>query len=62
MLSALVLLTGCATSRSTLEIAAPKSSYSAPTGGQEVYINAVVDKREFEANPKTPNIPSVDTS
>lgn len=62
VLSALILLTGCATSRSTLDISAPKTTSSAPSNGREVYVNTANDKRVFETSPKTPNIPSLDPS
>ena len=58
----LLVLGGCATSRSTLDIATPVSGPSAQTNGKDVYINAVKDLRVFEAKPSSPNTPSLDDS
>jgi len=57
---ALLMLGGCATSRSELDIAAPTSTQTIQTNGKSVYINSVTDKRIFEVAPSSPNIPSLD--
>lgn len=62
LVTALFLLGGCATSRSVLDIPPTKAEKAAPANGKEVYINTTVDKRLFEANPSSPNIPSLDPS
>jgi hypothetical protein len=53
-------LGGCATSRSVLDIPVPVADKVAPSDGKAVYINSTRDKRVFEANPSSPNIPSLD--
>jgi hypothetical protein len=53
-------LGGCATSRDVVSLAPPTSDKRAPSKGIEIYIHSVVDKRIFEAAPKSPNIPSLD--
>jgi uncharacterized lipoprotein YajG len=59
-LSCLLLLGGCATSRSVLDIPPPAAKAIQPTAGKEVLITSVSDKRLFEANPSSPDIPSLD--
>lgn len=56
-----VVVTGCATSRSSLDIQIPKAQ-NAQSNGKQVYINSVSDKRAFQLNPSTPDIPSLDPS
>ena len=55
-------LTGCATSRSELDIAVPVSTTTALTSAKSVYVEAVADIRQYETKPKEPNIPSLDPS
>ncbi len=62
ILLGLLLLGGCATSRSVLDIPPPASSNIAQPNGKEVFINTASDKRVFEANPSIPSIPSLDPS
>lgn len=54
-------LTGCATSRSVLDVQ-PPSGQPGQANGKKVYINAVTDNRSFQTNPATPDIPSLDPS
>jgi Uncharacterized lipoprotein len=53
-------LNGCATSRGVVSLATPTSDKLTTSKGIEIYIHSVVDKRIFEAAPKSPNIPSLD--
>lgn len=57
-----VILTGCATSRSIIEVSAPATSPVARAESKEIFINSVIDNRIFEVKPKEPNIPSLDPS
>jgi len=58
-LSSLALLGGCATNRG--EVVIPKASVpvTSQTSARKVFIASVTDKREFEANPRMPNILSL---
>jgi len=56
------VVSGCATSRSVLDINTPVATGGSSISEKEVYINSIVDKRVFEANPRTPSIPSLDPS
>lgn len=58
----LLLLGGCATSRSVLDVPSPGTEKLAPSNGKEVYINSAVDKRIFEIAPSEPSTPSLDPS
>ena len=63
--AAIVLLAGCATSRSTIDVpsgASQNAPVAAPSNGKVVYIDTVQDKRDFQENPSSPNIPSLDPS
>ena len=63
LLSSVLLLGGCATSRSVLDIPTPtQKATTASAGSPEVLIGAVNDRRMFEANPASPSIPSLDPS
>lgn len=55
--TAALILSGCATSRSVLDITVP--DVPNPTGSQAVKITDVVDKRVFEIKPNNPAIPSL---
>lgn len=57
-----LLLSGCATSRSVLDIPTPVSEKITQANGKDVYINSTSDKRIFESNPASPEIPSLDPS
>ena len=57
-----LLLGGCATSRSVLDIPTPVSEKITQANGKDVYINSTSDKRIFESNPASPEIPSLDPS
>ncbi len=59
--AAAIILTGCATSRSVLDVQLPTGQAS-PANGKQVYINSVTDKRAFQIKPPTPDIPSLDPS
>jgi uncharacterized lipoprotein YajG len=61
-LSCLLLLGGCATGRSVLDIPLPASKAASASVGKEVLITSVSDKRIFEVRPRHPNIPSLDPS
>lgn len=61
ILSAILSLSGCATSRSVLDIQ-PPAGQPGQANGKKVYINAVADNRSFQTNPATPDIPSLDPS
>ena len=56
------VVSGCATSRSSLDINVPVTVDNAQFAEKEVYINSITDKRVFEASPRSPNIPSLDPS
>ena len=56
----LLLLGGCATSRSVLDISPPVAKTSAQQNGKEVLIGSVSDRRSFQVNPSSPEIPSLD--
>jgi hypothetical protein len=53
------LLGGCATSRSILDIPAPTARGATQATDKEVLIASVTDRRSFETNPGSPNIPSL---
>lgn len=58
-----LVLGGCATSRSVLDVQAPRSpQQAAPSNGKTVYVNVVSDQRVFEVSPTNPSIPSLDSS
>ena len=58
-----LLFTGCATKRGEVALQVPTvKAETAPSNGQQIYINSVVDKRVFEVKPPEPNIPSLDPS
>jgi hypothetical protein len=59
-LSFLLLLGGCATGRSILDIQPPASKAAPSLVGKEVMVTSVSDKRIFEVKPKFPSIPSLD--
>ena len=56
-----IVATGCATSRSNLDVQIPKAQ-NAQSNGKQVFINSVADKRAFQVNPPNPDIPSLDPS
>lgn len=56
-----IVATGCATSRSNLDVQIPKTQ-NAQSNGKQVFINSVADKRAFQVNPPNPDIPSLDPS
>lgn len=56
-----IVVTGCATSRSSLDVQIPKSQ-NTQSNGKQVYINSVSDKRTFQVSPPNPDIPSLDPS
>jgi uncharacterized lipoprotein YajG len=58
-LSSLVLLGGCATSRSVLDIPSPAAREAAQANGREVFVASVADRRSFETAPDSPEIPSL---
>lgn len=56
----IVLLGGCATGRSVLDIPTQTAEKVVASNGKDVYINPAVDKRAFQAKPSSPDIPSLD--
>lgn len=60
LVSGACFVNGCATSRGVVSLATPTSDKLMTSKGIEIYIHSVVDKRIFEAAPKSPNIPSLD--
>ncbi|AOO66477.1 hypothetical protein [Sulfurospirillum halorespirans] len=58
-----LLFSGCAAKRGEVALQVPTATAeTAPSNGQQIYINSVVDKRVFEVKPPEPNIPSLDPS
>ena len=57
-----ILISGCATSRSTIDIPVSASTESSSFNGKEIYINSVTDNRTFEIKPSDPSTPSLDPS
>jgi len=55
----LIFLTGCATNRGVVQIQSPEKTPHLKSNGKEVYIKSVSDKRVFQENPKTQDIPSL---
>lgn len=60
LLISMAFVSGCATSRSEVELVIPASSIMESANGKEIYINSIVDKRKFEIRPKQADIPSLD--
>lgn len=60
-LATILALSGCATSRSVLDVQ-PPSGQPGQANGKKVYIDNVVDNRSFQTTPSTPDIPSLDPS
>lgn len=58
----ILFLTGCATSRSVIDVPLPVSERISKSNGKEIYINSVTDERLFQIKPAEPNIPSLDPS
>jgi len=56
-----ISLVGCATSRSVLDIPPPSGQAGQPNN-KRVFINSATDKRVFQSNPSSPDIPSLDPS
>lgn len=61
-LSFLVLLGGCATNRTVMNVAVRPSAETVQPTGKEVFIDSVVDKRVFEVRPRSPSTPSLNPS
>lgn len=57
-----LFVSGCATSRSTIDVPIAASTEVSVHNGKEIYINSVTDNRVFEVKPKSPSIPSLDPS
>ena len=58
-----LLFTGCAAKRGEVALQVPTAKVeTAPSNGQQIYINSIVDKRIFEVKPPEPSIPSLDPS
>ena len=58
-ISAVLLLTGCATNRSVLTLSLPDTEIATQLNGGKVFINSVSDQRVFQENPRTQDIPSL---
>lgn len=56
---ALIFLSGCATNRGIVSLTVPEITSNIPQTGQTVCIQTIADKRVFENNPKTQDIPSL---
>jgi len=54
----LAVLTGCATTRSELDVSVPKPAVQAATNGKKVIISTV-DERVFQLDPRQADIPSL---
>lgn len=54
-----LLMTACATNRSTLSLEVPPAQASAEANGRVAVITTVVDERQFEASPSEPSTPSL---
>lgn len=59
LLVSLGLLGGCATNRSTMQLALPLASAPAAANGRVVVIDRVSDQRHFEDDPDDPSVPSL---
>lgn len=57
-----LFVSGCATSRSTIDIPVAAPAAMSNQNGKEIYINSVTDNRVFEVKPSNPNTPSLDPS
>lgn len=55
----LLLMSGCATTRSVMRLKIPASGSAVLSGGQPLVIDSVQDVREFEADPRDPSTPSL---
>lgn len=55
-----LLLGGCATNRGVVSLSLPASEKPAESNGKEIYISSVRDQREFQINPRSADIPSLD--
>ena len=65
LITAVVLLAGCATSRSIIDIPShvpQEAQVAATVDGKAVYIATVRDSRSFQERPPSPDIPSLDPS
>ena len=62
MVISALLLGGCATSRSIINVPMPASAGLASLNGKDIKINSVTDKRTFEVSPSEPSTPSLDPS
>ncbi|OUR75885.1 hypothetical protein A9Q83_16040 [Alphaproteobacteria bacterium 46_93_T64] len=61
LMSILIFMTGCALSRSVVPVEISEAAVN-PVNGIDVKIVSVTDKRIFQVDPKTPNIPSISES
>jgi hypothetical protein len=59
ILIAFMTLTGCATNRGIVRLQLPESTVNVGQNGKAVYIESVTDKRIFQKEPKTQDIPSL---
>lgn len=58
-ISLLVLVSGCAVTRSEMRLNVPSPSYAITGGGKPLVIDAVHDARTFEVDPGDPSTPSL---
>lgn len=54
-----LLMTACATSRSTLPLEVPPGEAAAESNGRVAVVTSVVDERQFETDPGEPSTPSL---
>ena len=62
LFASVLLLSGCATSRSVVDVPLPTSGETSKSNGKEIYINSAIDKRTFETKPDEPSTPSLDSA
>lgn len=62
LLMSIVILGGCATSRSVVNVAPVATAAPAASNGKTVFINSTKDRRMFAVNPPSPSTPSLDPS
>ena len=58
--SSLIMLGGCATSRSVIDVPPPNAQAAEQKTDKEVFVASVTDRRSFKIAPDSPSIPSLD--
>lgn len=59
MMLSLTVLSGCATNRGFMKLDVPEMQAAQAAAGKQIFIRAVLDKREFQEAPRDPSIPSL---